>query len=487
MRVSPPPLGAVEKPMPMGGSPLPHRAPPFDGSALEAAVGSPSNRTRAPPADTSPTTRRETPPMGHLGSPTRPAGVHHSTRRRDHRDSPSPDSVLSLSVRDWFAFLRTQSGGGLASEQDNPVDSSLGGGSLSANPTQTRSRPQQAPPQEETLGAGTSGHQPPRGTVKPPRGHRTFAPSCIGPQSTQVAPATRSARDLGPSASINYPLDTPVATQASSGSQGPLRPIVPIDNWPKGDDQVFLPSSNSWGRWSSADPELDTTVWHSSARRWVLVPPTIPVFADSPPPTFSHPPQAATYPRFLTDYSESDEDPEEDHFRSSPYSITEPGPSRLGLGVTAGALLEPVLPHFLTTAQPNEKADNEVLLLFGQPSTAPTSVVRLRTPTTIVQSGERLANKARGSKSFHPDSSQDGHQIQSALPVGKVFSLKPLRSRSSNDLEESSPLFWTADPAPEDRRLLRPGMAPAKFETSFNPFPFVAATDRRPKTASVYF
>ncbi|KAL8602204.1 hypothetical protein ACOMHN_022717 [Nucella lapillus] len=101
------------------------------------------------------------------------------------------------------------------------------------------------------------------------------------------------------------------------------------------------------------------------------------------------------------------------------------------------------------------------------PSTAPSSVVRLRTPTTIVQSGERLANKARGSNFIHPDSSQDGHQIQSALPVGKVFSLKPLRSRSSNDFEESSPLFWTADPAPEDRRLLRPGMAPAKFETSF--------------------
>ncbi|KAL8577435.1 hypothetical protein ACOMHN_048070 [Nucella lapillus] len=178
------------------------------------------------------------------------------------------------------------------------------------------------------LGAGTSSHQAPRGTAKPPRGHRTFAPSCVEPQSTQVAPATHSAQDLGPSASINYPLDTSVATQASSGSQGPLQPIVPIDNWPKGDDQVFLPSSNSWGRWSSADLELDTTVWHSSARRWVLVPPTTPVFADSPPPTFSHPPRAATYPRFITDYSESDEDPEEDLFRSSPYSITEPGPSR---------------------------------------------------------------------------------------------------------------------------------------------------------------
>ncbi|KAL8596908.1 hypothetical protein ACOMHN_062279 [Nucella lapillus] len=140
-----------------------------------------------------------------------------------------------------------------------------------------------------------------------------------------------------------------------------------------------------------------------------------------------------------------------------------------GSSVTAGALLEPVLPHFLTTAQPTERADNEVLRLFGQPSIAPTSVVRLRTPTNVMQSGERLANKARGSKSFH-DSSQDGHQIQSALPVGKVFSLKPLRSRSSNDFEESSPLFWTADPTPEDRRLLRPGMAPAKLETSFKDY-----------------
>ncbi|KAL8568910.1 hypothetical protein ACOMHN_017082 [Nucella lapillus] len=42
MRVSPSPLGAVEKPMPMGGPPLPHWAPPFDGSALEGAVGGPS-------------------------------------------------------------------------------------------------------------------------------------------------------------------------------------------------------------------------------------------------------------------------------------------------------------------------------------------------------------------------------------------------------------------------------------------------------------
>ncbi|KAL8587091.1 hypothetical protein ACOMHN_026059 [Nucella lapillus] len=152
-------------------------------------------------------------------------------------------------------FLRTQSGGGLASEQDYPVDPSRGG-SLSANPARTRSRPQHAHPREETLGADTSGHQATRGTAKPPRGHRTFATSCVGPQSTQVVPAARSARDLGPSASINYPLATPVATKASSGSQGPLRPS-------------FLPSSNYWGRWSSADFELDTTVWHSSARRLV--------------------------------------------------------------------------------------------------------------------------------------------------------------------------------------------------------------------------
>ncbi|KAL8583501.1 hypothetical protein ACOMHN_056311 [Nucella lapillus] len=301
-------------------------------------------------------------------------------------------------------FLRTQSGGGLAPEQDDPVDSSRRG-SLLANPTQTRSRPQQAPPREETLGAGTSGHQAPRGTAKPPWGHRTFAPSCVGPHSTQVAPATRSARDLGPSASINYPqwqprpvlvvrvlsdplsllitgqkgttkfsspaptagdagpqrisnwipqfgirplggfplgephsdqvqtpassprvetlgadtsghqaprgtakpprghrtfapscvgpqstqvapatrsardlgssasidypLDTPGTTQASSGRHGPLRPIVPIANWTRGDDQGFL-------------PRLDTTVCHSSARRWVLVPPTIPDFPISP-------------------------------------------------------------------------------------------------------------------------------------------------------------------------------------------------------------
>ncbi|KAL8589513.1 hypothetical protein ACOMHN_015899 [Nucella lapillus] len=139
-RVSPSPFGAVEKPMPMGGLPLPHWVPPFDGSALEAAVGSSSNRTRAPPADASPTTRRETPPMGYLGSPMRPAGVQISTRRRDLQDPPSPDPVLSLSVRDLFAFLQTQSGGGKASEQDIPVDSSRGG-SHSANPTRTRSRP----------------------------------------------------------------------------------------------------------------------------------------------------------------------------------------------------------------------------------------------------------------------------------------------------------------------------------------------------------
>ncbi|KAL8583658.1 hypothetical protein ACOMHN_037381 [Nucella lapillus] len=123
-RVSPSPFGAVKKPMLMGGLPLPHWVPPLDGSALEAAVGSSSNRTRAPPADASPTTRRETPPMGYLGSPTRPAGVQISTRRRDHQDPPSPDPVLSLSVRDLFAFLQTQSGGGKASEQDYPVDSS---------------------------------------------------------------------------------------------------------------------------------------------------------------------------------------------------------------------------------------------------------------------------------------------------------------------------------------------------------------------------
>ncbi|KAL8573503.1 hypothetical protein ACOMHN_047774 [Nucella lapillus] len=483
-RVSPSPFGAVEKPMPMGGLPLPHWVPPFDGSALEAAVGSSSNRTRAPPADASPTTRRETPPMGYLGSPMRPAGVQISTRRRDLQDPPSPDPVLSLSVRDLFAFLQTQSGGGKASEQDIPVDSSRGG-SHSANPTRTRSRPQHAHPREETLGADTSGHQATRGTAKLPWGHRTFATSCVGPQSTQVAPAARSARDLGPSASTNYPLATPVATD---GSQGPLRPMVPIDNWPKGDDQVFLPSSNSWGRWSSVDCELDTSVWHSSARRWVLVPPTFPAFADSPPPTFSHPPRGATD-------SESDEGLEEDHSRS----FMEHGPSRArpraqslhgqdsgscrapsppdfledeappGSSVTAGALLQPVLPHFLTTAQPTEKADNEVLCLFGQPSIAPTSVVRLRTPTNVMQSGERLANKARGSKSLH-DSSQEGHQFPSALPVGKVFSLKPLRSRSSNDFEESSPLFWTADPTSEDRRLLRPGLTPAKLDTSFKDY-----------------
>ncbi|KAL8610652.1 hypothetical protein ACOMHN_047221 [Nucella lapillus] len=41
-----------------------------------------------------------------------------------------------------------------------------------------------------------------------------------------------------------------------------------------------------------------------------------------------------------------------------------------------------------------------------------------------MQSGERLANKARGSKSFH-DSSQDGHQFPSALPAG-------IRSRPAN-------------------------------------------------------
>ncbi|KAL8583451.1 hypothetical protein ACOMHN_044809 [Nucella lapillus] len=105
--------------------------------------------------------------------------------------------------------------------------------------------------------------------AKPPPGHRTFAPSCVGPQSTQVAPATRSARDLGSSASIDYPLDTPGTTQASSGRHGPLRPIVPIGNWTRGDDQGFL-------------PRLDTTVCHSSARRWVLVPPTIPDFPLSP-------------------------------------------------------------------------------------------------------------------------------------------------------------------------------------------------------------
>ncbi|KAL8622142.1 hypothetical protein ACOMHN_052944 [Nucella lapillus] len=102
-QVSPPPLGAVEKLMPMGGSPFPTGPPRSMGPLLRALSGAPLNRTRAPPADASPTTRRETPPMGHLGSPPRPAGVHHSTRRRDHRDSPPPDSVLSLSVRDLFA------------------------------------------------------------------------------------------------------------------------------------------------------------------------------------------------------------------------------------------------------------------------------------------------------------------------------------------------------------------------------------------------
>ncbi|KAL8602815.1 hypothetical protein ACOMHN_061049 [Nucella lapillus] len=320
--------------------------------------------------------------MGHLGSPTRPAGVQISTRRRDHRDSPSPDSVLSLSVRDLFAFLRTQSGGGLASEQDYPVDSSRGG-SLSANPAQTRSRPQHAHPREETLGADTSGHQATRGTAKPPRGHRTFAPSCVGPQSTQVAPAARSARDLGPSASINYPLATPVATKASSGSQGPLRPSFPPQLQQLG-TLVLSGSRTGYHSLAFVRSEVGTSAPHHSG------------FCGLPIPNLSHPPREATYPRFITDYSESGED----LFRSSPYSITEPGPSRArsrtqslhcrdsgscrvpsppdfledeatpGSAVTADALLEPVLPHFVTAAQPNEKADDEVLLLTIAPSEA---------------------------------------------------------------------------------------------------------------------
>ncbi|KAL8602814.1 hypothetical protein ACOMHN_061048 [Nucella lapillus] len=77
--------------------------------------------------------------------------------------------------------------------------------------------------------------------AKPPRGHRTFTPSCVGPQSTQVAPATRSARDLGSSASIDYPLDTPGTTQASSGRHGPLRPIVPLETGREGTTRVSSP------------------------------------------------------------------------------------------------------------------------------------------------------------------------------------------------------------------------------------------------------
>ncbi|KAL8621868.1 hypothetical protein ACOMHN_046072 [Nucella lapillus] len=201
---------------------LPHWAPPFDGSALEGAVGGPSNRTWAPPADTSTSTRRDTPPMGHLGSPTRPAGVHHSTRRRDHRDSPPPDYVLSISVRDLFAFLRTQCSLSckLSREGDRRLSRMIPWIPPDGVPSwRTPLRPGPDPSKLPHGKRRTSGHQAPCGTVKPPQGHRNFAPSCVGPQSTQVAPATRSAQDLGSSASIDYPLDTPGETQASSGRQ----------------------------------------------------------------------------------------------------------------------------------------------------------------------------------------------------------------------------------------------------------------------------
>ncbi|KAL8583448.1 hypothetical protein ACOMHN_044807 [Nucella lapillus] len=194
-------------------------------------------------------------------------------------------------------------------------------------------------------------------------GHRTFAPSCVGPQSTQVAPAARSARDLGPSASINYPLATPVATKASSGSQGPLRPSFPPQLQQLG-ALVLSGSRTGYHSLAFVRSEVGTSAPHHSG------------FCGLPIPNLSHPPREATYPRFITDYSESDED----LFRSSPYSITEPGPSRArsrtqslhcqdsgscrvpsppdfledeatpGSAVTAGALLEPVLPHFVTAA-----------------------------------------------------------------------------------------------------------------------------------------
>ncbi|KAL8568908.1 hypothetical protein ACOMHN_017080 [Nucella lapillus] len=56
----------------------------------------------------------------------------------------------------------------------NPSRDSSRRGSLSANPTQTRSMPQLPPSREGTLGANASGHPAARGTAKPPQGHRTL-------------------------------------------------------------------------------------------------------------------------------------------------------------------------------------------------------------------------------------------------------------------------------------------------------------------------
>ncbi|KAL8593232.1 hypothetical protein ACOMHN_009887 [Nucella lapillus] len=60
-------------------------------------------------ADTSPATRRETPQLGHLGSPMRPADVHLPTNRPTNRSDPqdSPSVGLVVSLRDTIALLQS--------------------------------------------------------------------------------------------------------------------------------------------------------------------------------------------------------------------------------------------------------------------------------------------------------------------------------------------------------------------------------------------
>ncbi|KAL8561004.1 hypothetical protein ACOMHN_050084 [Nucella lapillus] len=96
------PFGAMVRPMLMGGSPLPHRAPRSMGPFLRVLSGVPLTGPGLPFADASPS-RRETPLMGYSGSHTRPAGVHLPTRRSDPQDSPSLAPLVSL--RDMIALL----------------------------------------------------------------------------------------------------------------------------------------------------------------------------------------------------------------------------------------------------------------------------------------------------------------------------------------------------------------------------------------------
>ncbi|KAL8580913.1 hypothetical protein ACOMHN_039613 [Nucella lapillus] len=94
------------KPMPMGGPPLPHRAPRSMGPLLRVLTGAPLTGPGLPFADASPSTRRETPLMGYSGSHTRPAGVHLPTRRSDPQDSPSLGPLVSLP--DMIVLLRSR-------------------------------------------------------------------------------------------------------------------------------------------------------------------------------------------------------------------------------------------------------------------------------------------------------------------------------------------------------------------------------------------